>query len=483
MIKSYKFYTNSNTGKVNHIQDRLYPEWCRVSGILIHRHMNYYYRFNFVCGDNSLYKGIKTFLTERYKDAINRQVVGMFRSKISNVKRKFNKIVLSSDLSDDLKKDLCLVNKRNLFFLNDDIHGKKYKVGYESIKLGRWIFKTFFGRLPSCKNINMILQDKIAVIETPNNLNDTIKYVVKLSAGDSKVRGKFYYLPLLNNKYSEVFDGAVSTSCTLVFKKHKFDHLVLTKDVTKIKPELSKVKLSFDIGLNILLALNNGETYGVWYMKRLKKLDDQLITLTNKLKEIHGKYVRLSEFDEYNKLVNNIRDFSKNEINRIFNKIYKKYKPEIVILENLDFKNSNIGRKNNRILNRFGLSIIKNKLNQFLVDYGVTVKYVDAAYSSQTCYKCGYVDENNRKSQKEFKCLCCGNKINADVNASRTLNVFNERFGEKMFYNSNERSKKRTLLINDFIDSKVWMDNKRFIQELKNKPYKKDYSSVLRESI
>ena len=94
-----------------------------------------------------------------------------------------------------------------------------------------------------------------------------------------------------------------------------------------------------------------------------------------------------------------------------------------------------------------------------------------------------YVDKNNRKSQKEFECLCCGKKINADVNAGKTLYNFEERFGEKLFYTFNDRNKKRTLLINDFIDSKVWTDNERLIQALKNNPYKKDYSLRLREKL
>jgi len=483
MIKSYKFITNANDIKTKHIQDKLYPEWRRVAEVLINKHMNHYYKYNSICIDNSLYKDVYTFLTERYKDAINRQVVGLFKSKVSNFKRKFNKIVLSSNLSNEIKKDLCLVNKRNLFFINEDIHGKNHKVNYETIKLGRWIFKNFFGKLPSCKNINMVLQYKIAVIETPTGLNSNIKYVIKLSSGKKNIKGKFYYIPLLNNKYADKFEGKLNTSCTLIFKDHKFNSVLITKELDIIKPELSKVKLSFDIGLNILLATNNGETYGKWYLKKLKKLDDQLMILTNHLKEIHGKYVKLSEFSEYNKLVNMIRDFSKNEINRIFNKIYKKYKPETLIMEDLDFKGSNIGKKNNRLLHRFGLSIIKSKLNQLKIDYGVKIKFIDAAYSSQTCSKCGYIDKNNRKSQKEFECLCCGKKINADVNAGKTLYNFEERFGEKLFYTVNDRNKKRTLLINDFIDSKVWTDNERLIQALNNNPYKKDYYLILREKL
>jgi len=110
MIKSYKFITNANDIKTKHIQDKLYPEWSRVADVLINKHMNYYYKYNSICIDNSLYKDVTTFLTERYKDAINRQVVGLFKYKVSNFKRKFNKIVLlSSNLSNEIKKDFGFV--------------------------------------------------------------------------------------------------------------------------------------------------------------------------------------------------------------------------------------------------------------------------------------------------------------------------------------------------------------------------------------
>ena len=71
---------------------------------------------------------------------------------------------------------------------------------------------------------------------------------------------------------------------------------------------------------------------------------------------------------------------------------------------------------------------------QLKSDYGVKIKYVDASYSSQTCVCCKYVDIRNRKSQENFVCLSCGKTINADVNGSRTVKYFNERFGEMMFY-------------------------------------------------
>ncbi len=52
---------------------------------------------------------------------------------------------------------------------------------------------------------------------------------------------------------------------------------------------------------------------------------------------------------------------------------------------------------------------------------GVPLFEVDPRYSSQTCSGCGHCERGNRKSQERFECLCCGLKLNADVNAALNL--------------------------------------------------------------
>ena len=484
MVKSYKHTLASNQGKNEYIETVLYKEWKRVAGILMKLHMNYYYRYNKLCDTTELYRSIDSFMTERYKDCINRQVVGMLKSKISNFKNEFVRIVMSSSLNEREKIDLCLVNKRNLFFAKEDDKGVKYKVPPESIKLARWIFKNFFGKLPSCKNINMVLQSKIVTIETPDNSNNKFKYMLKLSAGDKNKRGQYLYLPVNNNKYADKNNGELSTSCTLNLKGNKLKNVTFTKetpDKDRQKPVLNDVKISFDIGLNKLIALDNGECYGMKYMRTLKKLDDKLISIQKKLQKEHGDHVNLSKFKEYTDLVDYIRAYSKNEINRIMNKIYTKHKPSVIVVEDLDFKGSRLNHKTNRLLHKFGLGLITKKLSQLNVDYGVDIKYVDAAYTSQVCDGCGYVDSGNRKSQERFVCQSCGRKINADVNGSRTVKRFAERFGDELFLGSKGRSKKRTLLVDDFISSKVWVNDKRIIQVLLGNKYFADYHATLRE--
>ena len=64
---------------------------------------------------------------------------------------------------------------------------------------------------------------------------------------------------------------------------------------------------------------------------------------------------------------------------------------------------------------------------------GVTLIEADPRYSSQTCSGCGHCERGNRKSQESFECLCCGLKLNADVNAALNLKARGELSAALMF--------------------------------------------------
>jgi len=52
---------------------------------------------------------------------------------------------------------------------------------------------------------------------------------------------------------------------------------------------------------------------------------------------------------------------------------------------------------------------------------GKLVIEVPPFYSSQECAACGHVHQDNRVSQSEFVCLCCGNTDHADHNAAKVI--------------------------------------------------------------
>ncbi|BAB60065.1 hypothetical protein [Thermoplasma volcanium GSS1] len=55
-------------------------------------------------------------------------------------------------------------------------------------------------------------------------------------------------------------------------------------------------------------------------------------------------------------------------------------------------------------------------------DAGKKVIYINPKYSPQKCSRCGYVSKENRHDSV-FKCKNCGFELNADLNASRNIEV------------------------------------------------------------
>ncbi|WP_236743385.1 MULTISPECIES: RNA-guided endonuclease TnpB family protein [Nocardiopsis] len=54
---------------------------------------------------------------------------------------------------------------------------------------------------------------------------------------------------------------------------------------------------------------------------------------------------------------------------------------------------------------------------------GTQIVEVNPAYTSQTCRPCGHVASENRESPSVFRCVACGYRAHADVNAARNTRV------------------------------------------------------------
>ena len=107
----------------------------------------------------------------------------------------------------------------------------------------------------------------------------------------------------------------------------------------------------------------------------------------------------------------------KNNINHLvfedLNVFTRKYK----------IKNKEFDVNIRRLMSILHIVDIKNMAERIGGKYGITISLTNAEYTSQQCSKCGYIHENNRKTQEKFKCIHCGYEENADLNAS--INIKN----------------------------------------------------------
>lgn len=354
--------------------------------------------------ESVLRKKVDSKLSERYKQTAQYQVVGTLKSFISNRKNDFNQIVYFSKLSDDQKKELYLINKKQEWFKPGNFLAKK---------IIKHVLKKH--KKPSFSKCNMVLDAKEMSIEKSKTTN--FDYWISLSTIQ---KGKKILIPLKSNSYFNSQDGEICKSIQINYnndKKTVSFSLIKEKEKRQYKPETDKVAL--DIGLNYICATNFGDLFGRSdrVLSVLKKYD-YLITELARNRQKQGHKTRSRKYDN---LVNNVREFLKNEIHRIINQIVKIYKPGEIIVERLLFQNMNLSKRLNRILSNFGRKIFRNKLYSLFEEYGIQITEVNAAYTSQECSSCHFIDKKNRKTRDNFSCLNCGKKLHADINASRSI--------------------------------------------------------------
>ena len=91
-------------------------------------------------------------------------------------------------------------------------------------------------------------------------------------------------------------------------------------------------------------------------------------------------------------------------------------------LEPAKMKHNGKGKRFRRSLGSWSPFELEKFIEYKAKDAGKTVIYVNPKHTSQKCSKCCYVDKNNRYGSV-FKCQNCGFELNADLNASRNIEV------------------------------------------------------------
>ncbi|HMG65037.1 MAG TPA: transposase, partial [Streptosporangiaceae bacterium] len=75
----------------------------------------------------------------------------------------------------------------------------------------------------------------------------------------------------------------------------------------------------------------------------------------------------------------------------------------------------------NKSINDAGWGVFLAILHAKAESAGRVVIEVNPRHTSQRCAICGHVAAGNRVSQAEFRCLACGHKAHADVNAAKNI--------------------------------------------------------------
>ncbi len=138
---------------------------------------------------------------------------------------------------------------------------------------------------------------------------------------------------------------------------------------------------------------------------------------------------------EYGRVCERERLSQRNWIHRITNEIVNSGH-DFIAVEDLDIpnmirsargteeapgKNVSAKRRLNRSILERGWGATLTQLEYKAERAGIRFVRVDPRHTSQACNRCGSVSPDNRKKQAEFRCVECGHRDHADVNAARNI--------------------------------------------------------------
>lgn len=99
---------------------------------------------------------------------------------------------------------------------------------------------------------------------------------------------------------------------------------------------------------------------------------------------------------------------------------------DTIVLENLKDIKKHCGekgktRKKHRIhMGRWSYKRLENAISYLAELKGIYIDYENPKYTSQECSNCAIISKTNRKTRSFYSCTC-GLKLNADLNAARTI--------------------------------------------------------------
>lgn len=244
-----------------------------------------------------------------------------------------------------------------------------------------------------------------------------IKLTIPGANGNIQVKNGLIYVPCLNKtKITPWFDlDQIAKICQIEVDNNWY--YVTVEEKEPPVPYLTDEYLGIDVNTSGHFAVISS---GPKIIKRGKALAH----IKNSKHQIRKKLQKALKYRTLKQIKNKEAKKTKDLLHKISKEVVELAKTQNkgIKFEDLkgirDSSNSNYkGKKFRRATNNWNYATFR-----FMVEYkaricGVPLEFVDSAYTSQKCSRCGHTEKANRKNKK-FKCLSCGHADHADANAS-----------------------------------------------------------------
>ena len=232
------------------------------------------------------------------------------------------------------------------------------------------------------------------------------------------VKGRLVY-PVAHSPLIDKYKGEYTNAQLVIDEKRNRIFIMVQVNVPDkevVKKEDVKV-LGIDRGVKNIAVLSNNVFFN---SKHLREVKGRYQYLKRKLQHLGTR----SAHRKLKKLSGRERRFVR-DVNHVISKNIVSLPYDMFSLEALEpakMKHNGKGKRFRRSLGSWSPFELEKFIEYKAKDAGKTVIYVNPKHTSQRCSKCSYVDKNNRHGSV-FKCINCGFELNADLNASRNIEV------------------------------------------------------------
>lgn len=247
------------------------------------------------------------------------------------------------------------------------------------------------------------------------------KGVISLSTVEGRIK-----VAISIPKYYEQYLNWRVTGATLSYDVHiqKLKlHLIAEKENPQ-KLEPTSV-LGMDSGIINHAVLSNNVFFASNHIRNVKEHYEYLRQRLQTKGTLSAKRLLRKRSGREKRFMANVNHcIAKMIVNQPFN---------VIALEKLEVKKEKrTGRRFNRKLGTWAWRQLQTFVEYKAEASGKTVVYVNPAYTSKTCSKCG---QRGTRKGLAFKCKHCGFELNADLNASRNIAFLGKSELGRLFVN------------------------------------------------
>lgn len=254
-------------------------------------------------------------------------------------------------------------------------------------------------------------------------------------------RGNAFWIPLrINPTQRALWDGLLDDDVTVGefrLQEHRTSwelHVTVEYEVAEPDDPDDPTLVGFDVGESKLLtgcACQDGaptQPY-IYDGGRARQLRKEMFTTLRRLQERDADWRIDERFDHYQNAITDIVE----KASRQAVEYTQQFEDPVIVLEDLSYIHEHLdyGKWMNRRLHNWAFARLTGRIEDKAREEGIPVRFVNPAYTSQTCHECGHI--GSRDSQATFRCTnrdCWVTEyqsdINASVNIARRVNPWGE---------------------------------------------------------